>query len=169
MPYLAACAAHEQIDAGNAQDICQIGHFRAVAIRAVCPRVRHSASESLQTMRDEIPRIDTQLSREVCVGLDAVLAALEKNQQSHVLDCVKRQGRRRSLSIFDCQRAYAAISRQTLVIVRNGIRQSDRWASDVCSRNLMRTPVSPAPVCRAAHVDRRGTASVACTSARTAP
>ena len=85
VPYLEACAALEQIDAGNAQDIREIFHCLALAIRAVCPRVRHSedtskANPGLQTMRHEIPRIDAQLPQKVCFDPDAVLAALAKSK-----------------------------------------------------------------------------------------
>ena len=86
VPQLEACAALEQIDAGNAQDIPEIFHCLAVAIRAVCPRIRHSedtpkTKTEVQTTRHEIPCIDTQLSRQVCFDPDAVLAALA-NQKS---------------------------------------------------------------------------------------
>ena len=75
----------EQIDAGNAQDIREIFHCLAVAIWAVCPRIRHSedtskANTGLQITHHEIPRIDTQLSWDVCLDPDAVLAALAKSK-----------------------------------------------------------------------------------------
>jgi len=88
VPQLEACAALEQIDSGNAQDIPEIFHCLAVAIRAVCPRIRHSENTSktnteVQSTRHEIPCIDTQLSPQVCFDPDAVLAAVA-NQKSHI-------------------------------------------------------------------------------------
>ena len=74
VPYLETCAALEQIDAGNAHHRPfarrrrqHAFHSLAVAVRAECPRVPHSALESLQTARHEIARIDMQLSREICL------------------------------------------------------------------------------------------------------
>ena len=108
MPQLEACAALEQIDAGNAQDIPEIFHCLAVAIRAVCPRVRHSedtskANTGLQTTRHEIPRIDAQLSREVCFDPDAVLAALEKSKVACARLCTDKA--EVGASIFSCHGA----------------------------------------------------------------
>jgi hypothetical protein len=58
---------------------------------------------ALQAMRNEIPRIDRHLSREVCLDPDAVLAALA-NHKAHVHDSVTRP-KSEPLSIVSSQRA----------------------------------------------------------------
>jgi hypothetical protein len=53
-------------------------------------------------MRDEIPCIDTQLSRDVCLDPDAVLAALAKSKVACARLC-RDKAEVEPLSIFSCR------------------------------------------------------------------